>query len=420
MNVGAGSRDRCTSTRAVNDAPAGCIDAAAHARLGSISFDESSNTMTIAVEEILSAAVHTPCYVYAPHIVARNYVGLRNLLGTKLLVSVEANPHEQLLSRISEIIEDGVEIASLRELLMMDALPACQKFVNNPAMTEELMRTALQRGASLVIDSLSQIDRLRRALAGRTTDVILRLNAASVVTSLQLKPRAADHFGVSPADAVSAAVGIREMGCGVRGLHISCGPNSFSGYALALARAIGPIATHLEDALGKPLGVLNLGGGFPTDWERISDRIREYAGSIEPLKERWDIFHESGRALFASAGVFVTKVIATKYLRHEYVVVCDGGVAQNVRLGESDEHPHRPPIPTLFPWRSPPTSRSADHVVRYVGNSCSGSDVIGFDPAAPTIPTEGDLCVFYDCGAYTSTFTGAHFLTVDPPGIYLA
>ncbi|MBN3829098.1 PLP-dependent decarboxylase, partial [Burkholderia sp. Ac-20384] len=62
------------------------------------------------------AELRTPCYVYEPEVAIARYRSLKARLGTRLIVSLKANPNQDMLARCAHAYEDGVELASRGEL----------------------------------------------------------------------------------------------------------------------------------------------------------------------------------------------------------------------------------------------------------------------------------------------------------------
>lgn len=374
---------------------------------------DAGSMRPLATDEL--AALATPAYVYDAAVVVCRYRALRAALGTELVVSLKANSLLDLGLRCYPAFIDGIELASLGELQTVVGRVAAPRYVNNPSMDDTFMQAALASGATFIVDSLLQAERLARSPKRRNPPtVMLRLNPWQL--GALVPGRAADHFGMQAQDAVRAAALLREGGCTLLGVHCFAGSYSFSGHGAALVEALAPVLLTLEQAIGTPFERVNLGGGFAECWEAQPEAMERYRAALSRLPGRWTLMHEAGRAVFADAGAFVTRVVVTKRLGRELVAVCDGGIAQSFLLGmtEGSLRKHRSP---QLAGPVGPNSEGLD--VRFVGSSCSRSDVIGFAAAPAQLPQVGTWCVFDGCGAYHSSYTVSDFLRLGAANQYV-
>jgi diaminopimelate decarboxylase len=275
-----------------------------------------------------------------------------------------------------------------------------------------------------VLDSLGQIDTLAATLErARPRPVVLRLNAASLVRAYQGRDRSADarvargdHFGMDEQQLRVAIERLRGLGVGVRGIHVFAGSFTFRSLSMALCEALLDILPGVELALGGPLDFLNLGGGFPHDWDSDLLSLEHYRKSLEPLMARTHVHHEAGRAIFARAGVFVTTVTAIKSIDERSIVVCDGGIAHNFLLAQTESVFKRLRPPRIVPMGQAPAP-ILKGPIQVVGNSCSRADVIGEVDGSQPVAC-GDRLIFRECGAY-STYSLVGFLSLKAAHRYL-
>jgi len=348
----------------------------------------------------------TPAYVFDPVVVINRYKALRAALGTELVVSMKANSLLDLALRCLPAFVDGVELASIGELGVVVGRTVAPRYVNNPSMDRSFVDAALASDARFIVDSVEQAHLLastprRRGAQG----VLLRLNAGAWRV---LPPgRTPDQFGMGQGDAVEAGKILLDAGFRVLGTHCFAGSHTFSSHNATAVRQLGPRLLELEEELGIQFERVNLGGGFAEDWLARPDDVAAYRAALATLPDRWIRMHEAGRAVFAHAGVFVTRVRATKTLNDEHIAICDGGIAQNFLLGVTEGVLRKHQVPTVTgPQRTNATLRA----IRYAGSSCSRSDIIGVEQQPAALPLAGAVCVFHGCGAYNSSYTVAPFL----------
>jgi diaminopimelate decarboxylase len=378
------------------------------------------------------AKLDTPCYVFDAATVESDYSDLKRALGTSLVVSLKANPNADLFVRCAHTFVDGIELASQGELNVVVGRSPVPKFINTPAMDQTLMSAGIASRATLILDSLSQVEMLASlSPKAKPLPVMLRLNAAGLVGNVA-QLGGGDHFGMDVHDAMKAIIRLRAIAVGVRGLHVFAGSHSFKVWSPLIRTAMEQLVPAVEAAAGAPLELVNVGGGFPEDWRAQPALFDEYRRSLNSLSSRVKVYHESGRGVFNGCGHFVTKVIAVKSSNGGHAVICDGGIAQCFMLAQTERVIKRLRRPVVVPMRdvsaAPPGSRGValpatvapaalSGQVRVVGNSCSRADVVGeLDSSIPVRP--GDRLIFADCGAYT-TYSPTGFLNLKAPNLYL-
>jgi diaminopimelate decarboxylase len=355
--------------------------------------------------------LETPAYVFDAAVVRARHAALRAALGTQLVVSLKANSLADLLSRCVLQFADGIELASIGELGTAVGRVSATRFVNNPTMDDEFLKAAAASNCVFIVDSMEQARRIAALPAARVRRrALLRLNAG--VARGIARP---DHFGMLTDEAVAAGTLLRAADCNVYGVHAFGGSHTFSADSLAHLGAVRGLVDELARRLGG-LDFVNLGGGFAEDWEDRPHEFARYRAALAPLAERYTLAHESGRGIFARAGVFVTRVVATKQLAQRRIVACDGGMAQNFLLAATEGLMRKHRKPLVVP---PPEEGTETFELQFVGSSCSRQDVIGADSAARGVPRVGDVCVFGDCGAYNSSYTVSNFLSLPAARLYL-
>lgn len=360
--------------------------------------------------------VLTPAYIFDPLRVVQNYRDLKARLNSRLIVSVKANPDLELMVRCAHAFEDGVELSSLGELGLAAGRQRGERFVNSPGLNNELLRAAISSRATLVIDDINQAKIAAQSFhSGHTIlPLLLRINVGALLGAGS--ERDADHFGMSPANVVETAHFLHKEGVPIRGLHVFAGSRRFISDGVQIACAIPHLIAKVEDRLSTSLSLINLGGGFPEDWRSLD--FGPYLDAVAPLRERHDIAHEAGRAIFADAGHFATKVIAVKELGDRIVAVCDGGMAQNFLLAQTETFMKKPQLPRVVPSKGH-EDELTDKPVLIVGNTCNRADRIGALSQGVRRPQPGDLYIFENCGAYNTTYTVSRFLSLKPPLSYI-
>ncbi|MBA2674454.1 PLP-dependent decarboxylase [Ramlibacter sp.] len=371
------------------------------------------------LDELARQEFATPCYVFDPAVVAANYRSLKAALGTRLVVSIKANPELSLLLRCAHEFVDGIEFASVAELDLSMGRVNAPKFANNPSMDAQFLRGAIAAKATIIVDGLDHAERIVKAKGGRPLPpVVLRLNTAALIGASGGRGLHADHFGMDVQTACAAVDLLGRARCEVAGIHMFGGSGHFAARHLQVLDALPAALAVIEARVGAPLAFLNLGGGFDRNWAAQDIDFAGYRRRLEAFR-RYDLAHESGRAVFQSAGWFLTRVNSVKHIGGKAYAVCDGGISQAFLLCQTERFTKQLQAPAMVRAQAGTEPRRFDGPIAFVGSSCSSADVIGALPAGSTLPEVGDLCCFDNCGAYSHTYTPSRFLSAKTAGIYI-
>lgn len=177
------------------------------------------------------------------------------------------------------------------------------------------------------------------------------------------------------------------------------------------------IVEKFERELGYAITLVNLGGGFDLNWESVDFNFEQYRELLGEFPSHIKITHESGRAIVASAGYFVTQVRYVKSIEGQQYGICDGGMAQNFLLAKTESTFKRFSQPLILREGKVLEPVSNAEGCLLVGTSCNKEDVIGEVKGAAIQP--GDLAIFSNCGAYNASYTVAPFLSLPSAKSYL-
>lgn len=298
------------------------------------------------------------------------------------------------------------EVVSGLELALACRLGAGARIVfNGPCKRPEELRAAVEVGALVNVDTISEIEALNKIASEseRIVPIGVRLSCA-------LDGRAWSRFGFSLEEGEAEEVCHRLLGqgrewTGVRlaGLHMHIGTNVMRTelYQEAAERVV-EFTGWLEETYGLRMDYLDLGGGFPqrkavATWEEECavepPRWGEYAAAVGAALRRlaWRplLILEPGRAVVGDAGVLLTAVVAIRRRSEVTSVVVDAGVSV---------------LPTAYHLRHciRPTQRRPGplHLVDVYGPSCMETDVLGVGVEIP-VPEIGDILEIDAVGAYS-------------------
>jgi diaminopimelate decarboxylase len=272
---------------------------------------------------------------------------------------------------------------------------------NNKSATE--LEQAVEAGVGhIIVDSLDEVDRLERVVAGRGQRVLLRVTPG-------IRPDTHDKiatgqedskFGIPPALLPQAVERCVAAGLEVRGLHAHIGSQVFE---LDVYDTLGEVLSGAGD-----YPVINMGGGFAAAYTRdqVPPPPAAYAEAmLASVPSGVRVLCEPGRSLVANAGLSLYTVGTVKDVPggRRYVAV-DGGMADNIR-------------PMLYDavYEAEVADRIGDSTAcRLVGMHCESGDIL-IDEARLEAPRVGDILVVPATGAYGHAMASNYNAVPRPP-----
>jgi diaminopimelate decarboxylase len=363
-----------------------------------------------------SAEISTPCYFYSVGKLEQNFTALKAALGTQLILSIKSNSNADLRVRSTHFTNDGCEVASIGELQTIVSGDRI-RYVNNPSADKKFLRAAVSGKARLIIDSLDQLNIVATLAEKRPLEgIILRLNPVVLKQIYDAHPKVRpDQFGMDWETTCTAIDICKAKNLPLMGFHLFKGSYNFEKTAMATVDAVKRIINAMEQRYNAPIHFANLGGGFSEQWQQSDFDYGAYRVKLAELPPHITVAHESGRGLMASIGYFAVRVRYTKKIGDNYYVICDGGIAQNFLLAQTENTFRKLKTPGL--WQKETTTLKA--ACQFVGSSCSKDDVIGKQSDQHVLPQPGDICIFDNCGAYNASYTVAPFLQLPPATTYI-
>jgi ornithine decarboxylase len=217
-------------------------------------------------------------------------------------------------------------------------------------------------------------------------------------------------FGCGRHDAVALATRAAEAGASTGlSFHVGSQQRDLSAWDTALAEVVA-VLDEL-DRRGVPLGIVNLGGGFPGSYREEVPPIAAYGEAIMGAVRRRlgdrpvRLLAEPGRHLVADAGVLHSEVVLVADRSDEpdrrwvYLDIgLFGGLAES--LGEAIRYRIR------TPHDGGPAGR-----VALAGPTCDSTDVLyeKADYRLPLALSAGDRVELLATGAYTTTYASVGF-----------
>jgi ornithine decarboxylase len=306
----------------------------------------------------------------------------------------------------------GFEIASAAELDLVTAAggrPA-DVFYSNPVKpVSHLTATAAAGVRHFVVDGPHEIDKLAAAAPGCDVIVRVRIDDASSAFPLSAK-FGVDLLGAAPLLDYAASRGL--VAAGIT-FHVGSQCHDVTAWARAV-RAVTPIYTEWARR-GRPLQVLDIGGGFPA---RYADPIPPItvigAHTLRALDAMpappVQVVAEPGRGLVAEAGVIGAEIIGREDRNGRPWLFLEIGAYNG--LMEAAQKDAAWPFPVLAAdGRTGQTLPMTETLTMTVtGPTCDSSDTVLADVLLPASVGAGDRLYLGTTGAYTlcyaSSFNG--------------
>lgn len=358
----------------------------------------------------------TPYLVVDVDVVEANYRALAAALdGVRIFYAVKANPAPEILSRLAAL-GSAFDVASPKEVELVRAagVPADRISYGNTVKKEADIARAFASGVRLfAFDSQGELEKIARAAPGAR--VFCRILTSGEGADWPLSRK----FGCTTAMACELLAGARALGLAPWGVSFHVGSQQKDPLAWDAALAEAVTLFHDLEAIGIELGMVNLGGGFPTAYRSalpdtetygvaIMQAVRRHFGNRLPF-----LIAEPGRGLVGNAGVIQTEV----------VLVADKGDGDRRRwvyldigkfsgLAETMEEAIQYPI--ISDRNGPPGP------VILAGPTCDSADVL-YERSRYELPMDleaGDRLEIRGTGAYTTTYATVGFNGFEPLRAY--
>ena len=381
-------------------------------------------------EDIITRATDTfgtPFYLYSVEGVKEN---IRRLMNTfpcqfELALSLKANPNPHLLANLNNNI-DWLDIASIGELYIaqLAGIPMSKLMFIGPGKTRTDIDIAIKKGIGLIV--VESIDELRLVEQiswenSTSTDILIRINpiASFTVTDIQMSG-CSSQFGIDEEQLINTLPMLKILKHVVlKGIHVYMGSQILDADQIYYNfKNILRLANSLFYDQGVELSIVDFGGGFGVpyfeheqviDLESLGENlVRLFDIEAKGLLENGCRFIiESGRYLFADAGVFVVQVVYKKESMGSHYLVLDGGSNYHSTLSGMGKIV-RQNFPFTVINRKNHDSKAREY--NLVGPLCTPRDMLA-KSVFIEVAEVGDLVVFSNSGAYGLTYSQNQFLS---------
>ncbi|MEP1330283.1 type III PLP-dependent enzyme [Pseudophaeobacter sp.] len=359
------------------------------------------------LDYIASHSFERPTLVVDLEAVSAQYRALARGLGrAKIHYAVKANPEAAILRRLVQLGAhfDAASRAEIEMCLEADATPAQISFGNTIKRPADIAFAHDLGITHFAADAREELDKLATHAPG--AHVCLRLIVDNSAADWPLSRK----FGCTPDKALKLMSYARDLGLQVEGLSFHVGsqtraPEMWDGTLDQVAQL-----WQRAQSAGHALRLLNIGGGFPAQYDRAVMPPESYASEVmKRVQARFaDVVHimaEPGRGLVAEAGAIAAEVLLVSKKHendlHRWVYLDIGkfsGLAETmdeaIRYRITTARDHEPVGPCVL-----------------AGPSCDSADVL-YEKQPVLLPLglrAGDAVVIHACGAYTSTYATVGF-----------
>ncbi|NLJ45388.1 MAG: type III PLP-dependent enzyme [Treponema sp.] len=360
----------------------------------------------------------TPCLIIDLDIVKKKYAQLRALMPyAEVYYAVKANPMDEVVSTLRDL-GSSFDVATryeLDQLLRLGVNPERMSF-GNTIKKEKDIAYFYEKGIRLyATDSTADVEKIARAAPG--SKVFFRILTEGLGADWPLSRK----FGSHPDETRRLILRAKDLGLEPYGIsfHVGSQQRDIGQWSTALTTT-GGIFKWAREEHGIELQMVNMGGGFPSNYLEPTNAIEAYAEDIKNyllnnFDGRWPrVIIEPGRSMAGDCGVIVTEIvnIARKSLHDLYPwVFLDigkfGGLIET--LDEAIKYP------IYFKG----SGKQVDVIL--AGPTCDSMDIL-YEKTTYMMPTSariGDRAYILTTGAYTQSYSSIYFNGFPPLKAYV-
>jgi ornithine decarboxylase len=351
-------------------------------------------------------------------VVRENYEGFAKALpDTRVFYAVKANPAPEILDLLARLGScfDTASVAEIEQAMAAGATPDRISFGNTIKKESDIARAYALGVRLFAVDCEAEVEKIARVAPGAKVFCRILCDGAGAEWPLSRK------FGCAPVMAARVMEHAHRLGLVAHGLSFHVGsqqpnPRMWDG-ALRISAAI------FKDLAEKGinLGMINLGGGFPTKYLKEVPGVKTYGQTIfRALRKHFgnripETIIEPGRGMVGNAGVIEAEVVLISKKSDDdpqrWVYLDIGrfnGLAET--MGEMIRYPIR-------------TAYDHDAVAPCViaGPSCDSVDVL-YEKEPYLLPVSleiGAKVLIEGTGAYTTTYSSVGFNGFPPLKSYV-
>jgi len=319
----------------------------------------------------------------------QQYKSLQQALpGVDIFYAVKALPNDAVINTLKRL-GAGFDLASpgeIEQVRQHRVLPR-KTIHTHPIKKDKDIRDALRFGCTtFVVDNIEELKKFRKYR--HRVGLLLRVSFRGLTAKVDLSRK----FGCAPHEALQLIHRGRQMGIHIKGLSFHVGSQSTTpdAHVDAIQQCL-DIMSQSE----VPLNTLDIGGGFPVDYDGNTIGIDAFCAPIRAALKTAPVdikvIAEPGRYLVAPAVISISSVMGKANRSGTNWYYLDDGV-YGTFSGRIFDHAE-------YPLRSLKTGKPQPCVL--AGPTCDSIDVIAENIALPELEI-GDLVIGEMMGAYTA------------------
>ena len=348
----------------------------------------------------------TPLYVYEAQRIRDAYATLTRAFPVpdlRIHFATKANSNPWIL-RLLARAGAWADVVSPGEILLARTagFPRERLLYNGNSASDDEMRTAVDQGVRINVESMSQLRRLGVLAPGVAISIRFNIYVGGGHHSHVITGGPESKFGIDWEQADAARAAAAQGGLRVAGVHCHIGSG-----VLEAERFVAAVTNLLTVARRFPdLEQVNFGGGIGIPYRRGEQELAverlgtlltgEYERFCAAYGARPALCLEPGRFLVARSGTLLCRVTAVNQARKYLFAGTDSGFNHLIRPAMYGSYHHVEPVEARAGEQRPTV---------LTGNICESGDVFTRDeegivprPLAPL--AEGDLVAIRDAGAY--------------------
>jgi len=358
--------------------------------------------MTPTQLEAIAKEHGTPVVVVDHAVLRERYATFRHHLPrVQAYYAVKANPDPAIVRTLYRA-GASFDVASLQEFMLVHEniahLPAAERqdfiwdkiIYANPVKPKETLRALDVYKPLVTADNPLELQKIKEHAPH--AGVVIRLRVPNTGSMVELSSK----FGCDPGDAVDLVETAAELGLTVEGLsfHVGSQCTNFLNFVQALNTAAAVMSE--ARARGRPIKIVDIGGGFPAPYHRdvkpfevLAQRINAEIDRLFPTGV--DVIAEPGRFMVATAATAVARIIG-KARR-------DGKTCYYI--DDSVYHTYSGIIFDHCQYHLRALREGSPEICAVFGQTCDGLDTISLSEELPDLQLD-DLVYAENIGAYAS------------------
>lgn len=354
----------------------------------------------------------TPLYVYDKSIIEKNYREIVNKVlyePKEIHFSIMSNGNVKILMVMKEL-GMNLHASSVEEVYLglKATFDPTEIIVTGSNFSEDELRYFVEKGIFVNLNSVPQIEKYGMLNYGSEIGIRITCDLPLPEAIINAAVGSSSRSGISPSEISDIQTVVDKYKLKVTCLHSYIGTNIMQPEYIIEAisqlvntAAVFPFVCYIN--VGGGFGIDYEDGSHKFDWKLFGKQVSDKMNGLSKRKERPVVLKiECGRAIVATAGILLTKIIDIKYKNGNMFLGVDTNLSNFAR----------PYIYNAFHKIVPATNvknRKIQNKVFIGGNSVTSQDFLGKERKMPILE-EGEIIAILDVGAYgfsmSSNFCG--------------